>query len=770
MLVIQLDITLFFEMLGNFSFGDYFKEQAIVYAWELITKHFELPKSKLCVTVFAEDEEAFGIWKKVSGLQSEKIIKIGTSDNFWSMGDTGPCGPCSEIFYDHGEHIFGGPPGSKDADGDRFVEVWNLVFMQYEQMADGTRINLPNPSIDTGMGLERIAAIIQGKHDNYDIDLFTSLIEASTELTKNSAMPNAHRVIADHIRAVSFLIADGVMPSNEGRGYVLRRILRRAMRYINQLGVHEPLFYKLVKPLITQMGEAYPELIQNETLITHTIFTEEEKFLQTLSKGMAILEEARTNSGNVFPGDIAFKLYDTYGFPLDLTADALKAYDKTIDVNKYEACMEEQRQRSRASWSGTGDATNEKLWFDLKEKYGATEFVGYRHEKTQGVVLAIAYNNEIVDKAYNGQEIYLITNQTPFYAESGGQIGDTGIVTTDSGTSITILDTQKKADGLIIHKGILSNGDLKAGEAVTLTVDSVRRNNIRKNHSATHLLHAALRKFLGAHVTQKGSLVTAEKLRFDFSHTAPLSDRQIKQIEHWVNQCVMGAYPVQTEILSIDSAKEKGAMALFGEKYGELVRVVTMGNRDVSIELCGGTHVSNVGEIGLFKILSESGIASGIRRIEAVVGFEVLNYIDGLKEQINLAERKQLDTYKRLQKEIEFYQKELLNIETPVMINDINVFSKAVQNVDTGILRQKAAELIQQHPNAVVVLLSKSEKVSCIIGVGKDLVDKIDARVLAKKASEFLGGTGGGGQPHLAAAGGVQCENWEDFLKICVCS
>ena len=758
----------FFEMLGNFSFGDYFKEQAIFYAWEFITKQICLPKDKLCVTVFAEDDAAYALWQKIAGLPAGKIIRIGTSDNFWSMGDTGPCGPCSEIFYDHGDHIFGGPPGSPDENGDRFIEVWNLVFMQYEQLADGTRVNLPNPSIDTGMGLERIAAIVQGQHNNYDIDLFKHLVDASMMLTKNTAMPNAHRVIADHIRAVSFLIADGVMPSNEGRGYVLRRILRRAMRYINQLGVHEPLFYQLVKPLVAEMGDAYPELTRGETLIAHTIHTEEERFLQTLSKGMTILEEANSTAGPVFPGDVAFKLYDTYGFPLDLTADALKMHNKTIDTETYDACMEKQRCRSRAAWCGTGDVANDKLWFDLKADHGATEFVGYTHNKAQGIVLALAHNNEITTKAHHGQEVWIITNQTPFYGESGGQMGDTGAITTEAGALVCVLDTHKKADGLIIHRGILEKGDLHTGDTVTLSINTQRRDNLRKNHSATHLLHAALRQFLGEHVTQKGSLVAPDKLRFDFSHTMPVSETQIKQVEYWVNTRIMEAHPVMTEVLSQGAAKEKGAMALFGEKYGDLVRVVTMGDQNISIELCGGTHVSNLGEIGSFKIVSESGIASGIRRIEAIVGFELFNYIEGLQEQIQTAERKNLDLYKKSKKEIEIYQKILLDMDTPMTIHGVSVFAKYVQHIDVGILRQKATELVQAYPDAVVILLSKEEKFSCVIGVGKNLLAQFDARELAKKAANLLGGAGGGGQPHLAAAGGTICTNWSEFLTGCL--
>lgn len=782
----------FFEMLGNFSFGDYFKEQAIFYAWELISKQLNLPKDKLCITVYAEDDDTYNLWQKIAGFSSDKIIRIATTDNFWSMGDTGPCGPCSEIFYDHGEHIFGGPPGSKDADGDRFIEVWNLVFMQYEQLADGTRINLPNPSIDTGMGLERIAAIVQGKHDNYDIDLFEHLIAASVELTKNKTILTAHRVIADHIRAVSFLITDGVMPSNEGRGYVLRRILRRAMRYINQLGVQEPVFYKLVKPLICEMGEAYPELIREEVLITHTIHQEEERFLQTLSKGMALLEEANAKSGTVFPGDVAFKLYDTYGFPLDLTADVLKGHNKTIDMDAYETCMEEQRNRSRAAWSGTGDRANEKLWFDLKAEQGTTEFVGYTHTRAQGIVSAVVYENTLVAKGYHGQEIDVIVNQTPFYSESGGQMGDTGTITTDQGTLMRILDTQKKADGVIVHRGILETGNLTPGDAVTLTIDRERRDNLRKNHSATHLLHAALRNFLGTHVTQKGSLVAPDRLRFDFSHTMPVSEPQLKQIEHWVNARIMEARPVSTEILSQEAAQESGAMALFGEKYGDTVRVVTMGDRSISIELCGGTHVSNLGEIGSFKIISESGIASGIRRIEAVVGVEVFNYVETLHKQIEQAEHKNLELYKKSRKEIEYYQKALLTIEAPVSIHGVSVFAKQVEQIDISLLRQKATELIQAYPDALVILLSESAgsdfqegqrsvrepetgscqckvgKVSCVIGVGKNLLPRFDARELAKKASVLLGGTGGGGNPHLAAAGGTSCANWTEFLTACV--
>ncbi|MEM1377901.1 MAG: alanine--tRNA ligase, partial [Pseudomonadota bacterium] len=622
----------FFEMLGNFSFGDYFKPLAIELAWNLITKDFGLNKDKLLVTVYHTDDDAFDLWKKIAGLSDDRIIRIPTSDNFWAMGDTGPCGPCSEIFYDHGDHIWGGPPGSPEEDGDRFIEIWNLVFMQFEQVTADERIDLPRPSIDTGMGLERIAAVMQGVHDNYDIDLFKALIAASESLTGTKAEGDAqpsHRVIADHLRACSFLIADGVLPSNEGRGYVLRRIMRRAMRHAHLLGSKDPLMHRLVPALIAEMGDAYPELGRAKSLITETLQLEEVRFRKTLERGLGLLADASEGlgEGDRFDGETAFKLYDTYGFPLDLTQDALRRRGVDVDTDAFDAAMERQKAEARANWSGSGDAATDKVWFELRERLGLTEFLGYDRETSEAVVTAIIKDGQEVRSASSGDTVDIVLNQTVFYGESGGQQGDRGIMRGD-GAQVTVTDTQKRAEGVFVHKCIVDNGTLKVSDALQLEVDGERRAKLRSNHSATHLVHEALREVLGDHVAQKGSLVAEDRLRFDFSHPKTMSGDELTRVADISNEIVLQNSPVTTRLMPIDEARETGAMALFGEKYGDEVRVVSMGTalrgekagKTYSVELCGGTHVNATGEIGLVSILNESAVAAGVRRIEALTG------------------------------------------------------------------------------------------------------------------------------------------------------
>jgi len=628
----------FFEMLGNFSFGDYFKEQAIIHAWNLLTKEFGLPKEKLLVTVYHEDKESFDLWKKIAGLSDDKIIKISTSDNFWSMGDTGPCGPCSEIFYDHGDKLKGGPPGSPDEDGDRFIEIWNLVFMQYEQISKEKRINLPKPSVDTGMGLERMTAVLQNTHDNYNIDHFKKIMGASSEILKSPIDDKtiaSHRVIADHLRASSFLIAEGILPSNEGRGYVLRRIMRRGMRHSHTLGSKEPIFYKLFDVLLNEMKNSYPELSQGKDLIIETLKNEEEKFSSLLERGIKILDENLGKVKNkILPGDIAFKLYDTYGFPLDLTADILRTKNIKIDIKSFDTEMEKSKALARANWKGSGDKSLEEKWFKIREELNPTEFLGYEFNKAEGVVLKISKGKEFIDEAKEGDDVELITNQTPFYAESGGQVGDQGVIKT-SKRKINVLDTQKKMGDLHIHVGKVSNGSIKVGENVNLEIDVKKRKDARAYHSATHLLHEALRRTLGKHVTQKGSLVSPEKLRFDFSHNKPIEKSEITKIENLVNDMVSNSSDVKTRIMTPKEAVDNGALALFGEKYGDEVRVLSMGNENkkyFSTELCGGTHVANTGEIGKFKIISQSSIASGVRRVEALRADQLEEYEKNQKQ------------------------------------------------------------------------------------------------------------------------------------------
>ena len=627
----------FFEMLGNFSFGDYFKDYAIELAWNLVTKNFGLPEDKLLVTVYADDDDAFDLWKKIAGLPESKILRIPTSDNFWSMGETGPCGPCSEIFYDHGDHIPGGPPGSPDEDGDRFIEIWNLVFMQFEQVTADERIDLPKPSVDTGMGLERIAAVMQGTHDNYDIDLFQALINASAEASHTEPMGEhniSHRVIADHLRATSFLMADGVMPSNEGRGYVLRRIMRRAMRHAHLMGASEPLMWKLVPALTEQMGAAFPGLARAEPLITETLKMEETRFKKTLDRGLGLLDDATKDlaEGGVLDGETAFKLYDTYGFPLDLTEDALRGQGMTVDSDGFNAAMERQRTEARKAWSGSGDAATERVWFEIREEVGATEFFGYETETAEGRILALVEDGKRVDEAREGRDVSVVVNQTPFYGESGGQIGDEGKIV-GSGGELIVTDTQKRAGDLFVHVGTVTKGALNVGDEVKLDVDGQRRGGVRANHSATHLLHAALRARLGDHVTQKGSLVAPDRLRFDISHPKPVNEDELAAVEATVNEQIAAKAAVVTHLMEPDAAVEAGAMALFGEKYGDEVRVVSMGD-DFSTELCGGTHVANTGDIGVFKIIGEGAVAAGIRRIEALTGEGAKKYLAGAEEAL----------------------------------------------------------------------------------------------------------------------------------------
>ncbi|MGB3319880.1 MAG: alanine--tRNA ligase, partial [Sphingopyxis granuli] len=635
----------FFEMLGNFSFGDYFKEQAIHHAWTLVHKTWGLPADKLTATVYHTDDEAFDLWRKISGLPEERIIRIPTSDNFWSMGDTGPCGPCSEIFYDHGDHIWGGPPGSAEEDGDRFIEIWNLVFMQYEQLPGGERVDLPRPSIDTGMGLERLAAVLQGVHDNYDIDTFRALIAASVDLTgvpAEGATQASHRVIADHLRASSFLIADGVLPSNEGRGYVLRRIMRRAMRHAHLLGARDPLMHRLLPALTTEMGAAYPELIRAQALISETLEREEIKFRQTLDKGLRLLDEATVGmaKGATLPGDVAFKLYDTYGFPYDLTEDALRAEGIAVDRAGFDAAMAQQKAAARAAWKGSGEKASDEIWFDLAEANGGTEFTGYTSTEGEGEVIALVRDGVPVEEAKAGDTVVVLTNQTPFYGESGGQMGDAGTIDTLGGAKATVRDTSKPLGRLHAHQATLEAGSLKVGDTVRLSVDTARRDRIRANHSATHLLHAALRNRLGAHVTQKGSLVAEDRFRFDFSHPKALTAEEIADVEAQVNAHIRANEPVSTRLMTPDDAIAAGAMALFGEKYGDEVRVLSMGkadDRSYSVELCGGTHVRALGDIALFKIVSESAVSSGVRRIEALTGEAARQWLIGRDEALKAA-------------------------------------------------------------------------------------------------------------------------------------
>ncbi len=781
----------FFEMLGNFSFGDYFKEQAIEYAWTLVTKEYGLPKDKLLVTVFSEDDEAAGYWKKIAGLPEDRIIRIPTSDNFWQMGDTGPCGPCSEIFYDHGDKIPGGPPGSADADGDRFIEIWNLVFMQFEQLEPGKRVKLPKPSIDTGMGLERFAAIMQGVHSNYETDLFMDLIGQSVELTGRKAEGAAlgsHRVIADHLRATSFLLADGVMPSNEGRGYVLRRIMRRAMRHAHMLGAKEPLMYRLVPELVKLMGAAYPELGRAQPLITETLRMEETRFKQTLERGLKLLDEetGKLSAGKALPGEVAFKLYDTFGFPLDLTQDVLRGRNMKVDTAGFDKAMERQREEARKSWSGSGgEAFTNKIWFQLREEIGATEFLGYSTESAEGQVKAIVVDGKKVNEAAAGTRVQVVFNQTPFYGESGGQVGDHGVITFGDKGRMLVNDVQKEAGDVFVHTGTIESGTLKTGDGAFLQVDVKRRNATRAHHSATHLMHEALRRALGEHVGQKGSLVTPDKLRFDISHSYPLKDEQIQQVEAMVNERIRANDEVVTRVLTPDEAIKEGAIAMFGEKYGDEVRVLSMGgfedgkSRAFSMELCGGTHVRRTGDIGLFKIVGDSAVSAGVRRIEAVTGEAALNYLNEAATRVQQAAdtlkatpaevparvAQLVDERKKLEREVQELRRQVAlgggggaaNDAAPKMIGSINFVSRVMADMPPKDLKPMADALKQKMGSGVVALISTFEgKVSLVVGVTDDLTKRVNAVDLAKTGAEALGGKGGGGRPDMAQAGGAE--------------
>lgn len=780
----------FFEMLGNFSFGDYFKDDAIAFAWELVTKNFGMDKSKLLVTVHSSDEEAATIWKKVAGFDDSRIIRINTNDNFWMMGDTGPCGPCSEIFYDQGPTLAGGPPGSPDQDGDRFLEFWNLVFMQYEQEPDGKgghiRKPLPKPSIDTGMGLERIAALMQGKFTNYDIDLLRSLIEHVAQITGvNPDGPQAasHRVIADHLRCSAFLLADGVMPSNEGRGYVLRRIMRRGMRHAHILGAQEPLMYKLVPTLISTMGEAYPELIAAQALITETLKLEETRFKRTLERGLKLLddESGTIAQGGTFPGETAFKLYDTYGFPVDLTADALKPRGIAVDMDGFNDAMEKQKAEARKSWAGSGDAGDAKIWFELLEQFGPTEFLGYAQEHAEGKVLAIIREGAKVAEAKKGDKVWVVTNQTPFYAESGGQIGDTGSVSGDAFKG-SVFDTQKHLGKLWAHGVTLTDGTLKEGDAINLMIDVARRNDIRGSHSATHLLHEALRRRLGTHVSQKGSLQQEGRTRFDISQPVPLTPEDIAIVEAEVNDRIRMNTPITTRVMPLDEARESGAMALFGEKYDSEVRVVSMGGMDegaskeYSVELCGGTHARRTGDIGAFHIVSESAVSAGIRRIEAMTGHQALAYLKGrdallqrtatvLKSSTeDVLQRVEglLDEKKRLEKEVSDLRRKMAAGGGAAVggddfreIGGVKFTSRVLEGMPAGDLKPLADDLKSKLGSGVIALVAVNEgKASLVVAVTDDLTKKFSAVDLVKAGAEALGGKGGGGRPDMAQAGG----------------
>ena len=774
----------FFEMLGNFSFGDYFKSEAIPYAWELLTKDFGIPRDKLLVTVYHTDDEAADIWKKVAGLGDDRIIRIATSDNFWQMGPTGPCGPCTEIFYDHGDHIWGGPPGSADEDGDRFIEIWNLVFMQFEQFEDGTRRDLAAQSIDTGMGLERIGALLQGKHDNYDTDLMRSLIEASAHAT--SSDPDGpgrihHRVIADHLRSTSFLIADGVMPSNEGRGYVLRRIMRRAMRHAHMLGAKDPVMFRLVSALVREMGAAYPELGRAQPMIEETLKHEETRFRQTLDRGLRLLDDEleKLPEGANLPGEAAFKLYDTYGFPLDLTQDALREKGRGVDIAGFDSAMAEQKAKARAAWAGSGETKDAAIWFDLADRHGATEFLGYDTEEAEGQILALVKDGAADDTARQGDCVQIIVNQSPFYAESGGQVGDTGLIKTETGAA-RVTDTRKVA-GLFLHVAEVTLGEISCGQGAVLSVDHDRRGAIRANHSATHLLHEALRGILGEHVAQRGSLNAPDRLRFDFSHAKALTADEIAQVERTVNDFIRQNSAVETRIMTPDDARDIGAQALFGEKYGDEVRVVSMGElpgsgkgtngRTYSIELCGGTHVARTGDIGMFALTAETASAAGIRRIEALTGqaaMEELRRVDTeLQEIAGLLKaqagdvvnkvRALVDERKALGNEIAQLKRQMAmgsGDENTIEINGISLIVRQVEGVGGKEIGPLVDEIkTRLGSGAVLVLADADGKATVGAGVTPDLTDRLSAVQLVQAATAALGGKGGGGRPDRAQGG-----------------
>ena len=779
----------FFEMLGNFSFGDYFKEHAIELAWKLVTEGFDLPKHRLLVTVYSEDEEAASLWRKIAGFSDDRIIRIPTSDNFWQMGDTGPCGPCSEIFIDQGEHVWGGPPGSPEEDGDRFLEFWNLVFMQFEQTAPGERTPLPKPSIDTGMGLERMACILQGVESVFDTDLFRNLISATEDVVGAKAEGDqaaSFRVIADHLRSSAFLIADGVLPSNEGRGYVLRRIMRRAMRHMQLLGAREPLMYRVLPALIQEMGRAYPELVRAEALTSETLKLEETRFRKTLDRGLTLLADATADlsKGDSLDGETAFKLYDTYGFPLDLTQDALRVRNIGVDITGFNDAMQRQKAEARASWAGSGDKATETVWFEIKEQHGATEFLGYDTETAEGVVQALVRDGKSVDSVTAGEDVQVVVNQTPFYGESGGQMGDTGVITTDH-ARLEVTDTQKKGEGLFVHIAKVVSGTLKTGEPVMLAVDHARRSRLRSNHSATHLLHEALREVLGSHVAQKGSLVAPERLRFDISHPKPMSAEELRQVEEMANAVVLQNAPVTTRLMSVDDAIAEGAMALFGEKYGDEVRVVSMGTgiagekagKPYSIELCGGTHVNATGDIGLVRILGESAVGAGVRRVEAVTGPAALSYLAEQDERIKtLASALKVqptDVVSRVEALVEErrrLERELAETKRRLAMGGsqgggagevrevagTKYMGKVLEGIDAKDLKGLADEGKASLGSGVVTLVGVSAdgKASAVVAVTEDLTGRFSAVDLVRIASAALGGKGGGGRPDMAQAGG----------------
>ena len=784
----------FFEMLGNFSFGDYFKEQAITHAWTLLTKEWGLPKEKLLVTVYHTDDEAFGLWQKIAGLSEDRIIRIPTNDNFWSMGDTGPCGPCSEIFFDHGDHIWGGPPGSPEEDGDRFIEIWNLVFMQFEQQADGSRLALPKPSIDTGMGLERVAAVLQGEHDNYDIDTFKALIAASESLTGVRAQGDqraSHRVIADHLRSTSFLLADGVLPSNEGRGYVLRRIMRRAMRHAHLLGAKQPLMHRLVPALITEMGAAYPELGRAQALIQEVLEREETKFRQTLDKGLKLLDEATEGLGEgaELPGETAFKLYDTFGFPYDLTEDALRSRGIGVDKDGFDAAMAQQKSLARAAWKGSGEAAAGEVWFDIAERVGATEFTGYTSTTGEAVVVAIVKDGAEVEAAQAGDVVTILTNQTPFYGESGGQSGDAGVISGADGLAIAVADTAKPLGRLHAHQGTVVTGKVAVGDAVVLAIDMARRDAIRANHSATHLLHAALRNRLGAHVTQKGSSVAADRLRFDFSQPVGLTAEDIAVVEAEVNAEIRANDPVVTRLMSPEDAIEAGAMALFGEKYGEEVRVLSMGSKHgahaYSTELCGGTHVRALGDIGVFRIVSESAVSSGVRRIEALTGEGARQWFVAREEQLKAAAAALratpdevvgrvsalLDERKKLERELAEAKKALAlggggaAQVADELVNGVTFAGQVIEGLDAKELRGLLDQAKQRIGSGVAAIVAVNEgKASIAAAVTEDLTGRISAVDLVRAGVAALGGKGGGGRADMAQGGGPDGDKAADAI------
>ena len=792
----------FFEMLGNFSFGDYFKERAIELAWNLVTKDFGLDKDRIYVTVFHEDDEAFNFWKKIAGFNNDRIIRIATSDNFWSMGETGPCGPCSEIFYDHGDHLKGGLPGTKDEDGDRYIEIWNLVFMQFEQVSKEKRINLPKPSVDTGMGLERIAALLQGTHDNYETDHFKKLISSISEFTKVKQDENnlsSFRVIADHLRASSFLLAEGVLPSNEGRGYVLRRIMRRGMRHSHLLGSKEPVFNKIFDALKEEMKGNYPELERSETLIKETLKMEEEKFLVLLDRGIKILNDEISKIEKVLPGEVAFKLYDTYGFPLDLTEDILKNRSLTVDQNKFDELMKKSKELAKQNWKGSGDASEEEIWFRIKDKIGPTEFLGYEFNQSEGVVLSIIINNKEVQNISTGEEGIIITNQTPFYGESGGQVGDQGTIV--SGNSVfEVTDTQKKLGDLFVHHGTLKSGNVKIKDVVEMKIDIERRNNLKAYHSATHLLHESLRRTLGKHVMQKGSLVAPDRLRFDFSHMKPITEDELIIINKLVNEYVENKTDVSTRIMTPKAAIEKGALAFFGEKYGEEVRVVSMGaenNSYFSTELCGGTHVKNTRDIGKFETVSQSSIAAGVRRVEALRDRQLEIYLKNKEKMSNLSAQKDEENIKDVSTQITKLggkpnlenkdpkelikdlnkQLELLNVQSVLAdkskniikdesLNGTKIRLQTVQDLAPKDLRKLVdAGKKELGEGIVIVFANKEEKVGLAVGVTENLTKKYDAVKFAKLGSEIIGGKGGGGRRDFAQAGGQDSNKIVEALE-----